>query len=66
MIGTVADKVMHRSLKPDDVGSMPTGPTDKHWSSSGEDTALVTRGRGFDSHPVLSIFDNLVDNAKRP
>ena len=23
----VADRVMHRSLKPDDVGSMPTGPT---------------------------------------
>jgi hypothetical protein len=24
-----------------------------HWSSSGEDSALVTRQRGFDSHPVL-------------
>ena len=34
--------------------------TNKHWSSSGEDTALVTRQRGFDSRPVLLIFDNLV------
>ncbi len=24
-----------------------------HWSSSGQDTALVTRQRGFDSHLVL-------------
>jgi hypothetical protein len=31
-----------------------------HWSSSGEDSALVTRQRGFDSRPVLSIFDNSV------
>ena len=25
--GIVADKVMHRSFKPNDVGSIPTGPT---------------------------------------
>ena len=30
-----------------------------HWWSSGEDTAPVTRRRGFESHPVLSdFFDN--------
>ncbi len=29
-----------------------------HWSSSGKDTALVTGQRGFDSHPVLLVFDN--------
>ena len=41
-------------------GSSPSGPTPMlHWSSSGEDSALVTRGRGFESHPVLSaLFDN--------
>ena len=36
---------------------------DKHWWSSGDDTALVRRKRGFDSHPVLwmrLLFDNLV------
>ena len=43
--GIVADRVMHRSLKPDDVGSMPTGPTDKHWSFSGKDTAPGTARR---------------------
>jgi hypothetical protein len=41
-------------------GSSPSGPTPMlHRSSSGEDSALVTRGRGFESHPVLSaLFDN--------
>ena len=41
-------------------GSSPSGPTPMlHWSSSGEDSALVRRGRGFESHPVLSaLFDN--------
>jgi hypothetical protein len=29
-----------------------------HWSSSGEDTAPVMRRRGFESHPVPSVFDN--------
>ncbi len=33
-----------------------------HWTSSGEDSALVRRGRGFESHPVLSaLFDNSAD-----
>ena len=38
------------------VGSSPCGPTEnknKHWSSSGEDTAAVKRLRGFESRPVL-------------
>ena len=30
--GIVADKVMHRSLKPADVGSTPTDPTEKQVS----------------------------------
>ncbi len=36
-------------------GSSPSGPTseNKHWSSSGQDTALVQRLRGFESRPVL-------------
>jgi hypothetical protein len=61
--GTVADRVMRRSLKPDDVGSIPTGPTDKHWSGhrraavvGGKDTALVQRLRGFESLPVLLVL----------
>jgi hypothetical protein len=33
---------------------------DKHWWSSGDDSALVTRQRGFDSRPVLLLFYNLV------
>ena len=42
-------------------GSSPSGPTDnKHWSSSGQDSAPVMRGRRFESGPVLSLFDNLV------
>ena len=43
-------------------GSSPSGPTDndRHWWSSGDDSALVTRQRGFDSRPVLLLFDNLV------
>ncbi len=39
--------------------------TDKHWSSSGQDTALVQRLRGFESRPVLLIFDNAIRD-KRP
>ena len=31
-----------------------------HWSSSGHDSAPVMRRRGFESHPVLWLFDNLV------
>jgi hypothetical protein len=59
----VADKAMHRSLKPANVGSIPTGPTrkDKHWSFRGKDSALVMRMRRFESGPVLCwFFDNLV------
>jgi hypothetical protein len=34
--------------------ALPTSDTcQKHWSSSGEDTALVMRQRGFESHLVL-------------
>ena len=33
---------------------------DRHWWSSGDDSALVTRQRGFDSRPVLLLFDNSV------
>ena len=32
----------------------------KHWWSRGDDSALVTRQRGFDSRPVLWLFDNLI------
>ena len=38
LTGTVADKVMRRSLKPGHVGSIPTGPTDKQ--------ALVVQRQG--------------------
>ena len=41
-------------------GSSPSGPTDKHWSSSGQDSAPVMRIRRFESGPVLLLFDNLV------
>ena len=41
-------------------GSSPSDPTYKHWSSSGQDSAPVMRRRGFESHPVLWLFDNLV------
>ena len=47
-------------------GSSPSGPTEentaieKHWSSSGEDSAPVMRRRGFESHPVLLFFDNSI------
>ena len=42
-------------------GSSPSGPTDnKHWSSSGQDSAPVMRLRRFESGPVLSLIDNLV------
>ena len=49
-------------------GSSPSGPTDnnKHWSSSGQDSAPVMRIRRFESGPVLSLFDNLVVTDKRP
>ena len=52
----------HLALNQAGEGSSPSGPTTEttHWSSSGEDTALVMRQRGFDSRPVLSFFDNLV------
>ena len=33
--GIVADKVMHRTLNPVDVGSMPTDPTEKQVSGFG-------------------------------
>ncbi len=29
---------------------------EKHWSSSGEDSAFVQRRRGFESHPVLFVL----------
>ena len=50
------------SLAPNQAGegSSPSGPTDKHWSSSGQDSAPVMRIRRFESGPVLSLFDNLV------
>ena len=50
-------------------GSSPSGPTDnKHWSSSGQDSAPVMRLRRFESGVAslarqrrrLSLFDNLV------
>ena len=53
-------------------GSSPSGPTEtacrenKHWSSSGQDSAPVMRIRRFESGPVLSLLDNLVVNQKRP
>src|SRR5262245_235409 len=48
-------------------GSSPSGPTDnKHWSSSGQDSAPVMRIRRFESGPVLSLFDNLVVLAEQP
>ena len=52
-----------RTLNPPGEGSSPSGPTDnKHWSSSGKDTAPVMRRRGFESRPVLLmwIFDNSI------
>ena len=39
-------------------GSSPSGPTEMHWSSSGQDSAPVMRIRRFESGPVLSLFDN--------
>ena len=42
-----------RTLNPPGEGSSPSGPTDRHWSSSGEDTAPVMRRRGSESLPVL-------------
>ena len=33
----------------------------RHWSFSGKDPAPVMRQRGFESHPVLSVFDNSGD-----
>jgi hypothetical protein len=48
-------------------GSSPSGPTDnKHWSSSGQDSAFVTRIRRFESGPVLSLFDNRVEYTQAP
>jgi hypothetical protein len=41
-------------------GSSPSGPTDKHWSSSGQDSAPVMRIRRFESGRVLWFIDNLV------
>ena len=43
----------HRTLNPPGEGSSPSGPTDRHWSSSGKDTGLLMRRRGFESRPVL-------------
>src|SRR5690606_29408906 len=47
----------HSALNRGGDGSSPSGPAEgkMHWSFSGEDTALVTRQRGFESHPVLFI-----------
>ena len=56
-------------------GSSPSGPTyNKHWSSSGQDSAPVMRIRRFESGVVLLarqrrgllLFDNLVVIDKRP
>jgi hypothetical protein len=44
-------------------GSSPSGPTDKHWSSSGQDPAPVMRRRRFESGPVLRLCGNLVVRA---
>ena len=55
------------ALNQEGEGSSPSGPTDnKHWSSSGQDSAPVMRIRRFESGPVLSLVDNLVVTDKRP
>ena len=42
-------------------GSSPSSPTEPQaLVSSGQDSAPVMRRRGFESHPVLWLFDNLV------
>ena len=51
--GIVADKVMHRSLKPADVGSIPTDPTDK----KATDLRLQAKGE-FLKPLVLSLKPN--------
>jgi hypothetical protein len=51
--GFVADKVMHRSLKPADVGSIPTDPTDK----KATDLRLKAKGK-FLKPLVLSLKPN--------
>jgi hypothetical protein len=42
------------ALNREGEGSSPSGPTDMHWSSSGQDSAPVMRIRRFESGPVLS------------
>ena len=39
-----------------------TGPGTDRRLVGGKDPAFVTRGRGFDSHPVLLIIDNSASN----
>ncbi len=55
--GTKALEAERLALNQKSEGSSPSGPTDwmKHWSSSGQDSAPVMRGRGFESHPVLCL-----------
>ena len=58
-VGTEALEAEHLALNQAGEGSSPSGPTrSMHRWSSGEDSALVRRRHGFESHPVLSLFDN--------
>ncbi len=60
--GTQVLAAAHPALNRAGEGSSPSGPirNSRHRWSSGEDTAPVMRRRGFESHPVLSLFDNPV------
>lgn len=51
--GIVADKVMHRSLKPDNVGSIPTDPTHRE----AKDLRLQAKGE-YLKPLVLSLKPN--------
>ena len=59
--GVVAELAMHRSLKPVDVGSSPTGPT---WTTSTGDLAAKTPlSYGGDEGSSPSRCSRLFDNS---